>query len=215
MDCPECDAPVREGGRFCMSCGALIGPLQVVTANVMPERWVAVHTDRPPRPRALGDDYLGSASRVPRLIAWILDGLVVGIAMFVVMAVLGLEVIAADDPYFSGEARFPDINYAVLLALLIPQAAYYIVFPTTHWMATPGKKMLALRVTDASGDRLGLIQSTWRFICQWLILGVLVPFAILIVPIGIIAVPIALVIVLANTHDQSPWDMLAGTRVLE
>ncbi|MGH2607673.1 MAG: RDD family protein, partial [Tepidiformaceae bacterium] len=123
---------------------------------------------------------------------------------------------SGEGPTLAG-GRLPglQINWLLLLLLFIPQAAYYIVFPASRWMATPGKRMLGLRVTDASGERLGLIQSTWRFACQAFILWILIPFAIFVVPAGIIAVPIALVIVLAGKHDQSPWDMLAGTRVLE
>jgi uncharacterized RDD family membrane protein YckC len=217
MECPECEAPVRDGGRFCMSCGALLARMQPVTAMVMPERWVAAHTDRPQKQPTLHDHYLGSASRIPRVIAWIIDSVIVGGAAFLLTAVLGLEIISADDPYFSGETYYPDINYGVLIPLTLLQAGYFIIFPATHWMATPGKRMFALRVTDASGDRIGLVQSTWRYACQWFVLGVICPIALVLVPfgLGLIAVPVALWMVLASNHEQSPWDMLAGTRVLE
>jgi uncharacterized RDD family membrane protein YckC len=220
MECPECDAPVRDGGRFCMSCGAVLMDLRPVAAMVMPERWVAAHSDRPGKQPTLHDHYLGTASRIPRLIAWIIDSLLVGGVTFFLIAVFGLEIVSlevSDDPYFGGEAYYLKINWDVWIAVSVFQAAYFIVFPATHWMATPGKRMFALRVTDASGDRIGLVQSTWRYACQWFVLGVICPIALVLVPfgLGLIAVPVALWMVLASNHEQSPWDMLAGTRVLE
>ncbi len=217
MECPECRAPVREGHNFCMQCGALVGRLHAVAQNVMPERWTAAHTARPLKKPELADEYLGSASRIPRLIAWILDGMIIGTPLSLLMAVLGLELITLEDPEWVGGPPRLHLNIGVLLLTASLQAAYYIVFPTTHWMGTPGKRIMTLRITDASGDRIGLVQSAWRYFCQAAILYVLVPFAMLTMPygIGLIAVPIGLFYVLAAHHEQSPWDMLAGTRVLE
>jgi uncharacterized RDD family membrane protein YckC len=198
-----------------MTCGSLVGQLHMVAENVMPQRWTAAHTPRPPKKPELADEFLGSAARIPRFIAWILDGLIVGVPISLIMAVFGLEVITLEDPEWVGGPQAIHVDIPLLVLLWIPQAAYYIVFPTTYWMATPGKRMLSLRVTDASGDRIGLVQSGWRYACQTFILCVFIPFAILVVPGGLIVVPIALFIVLAANHEQSPWDMLAGTRVLE
>src|SRR5688572_9796180 len=102
MECPECNALVREGSHFCMSCGTLVGRLQVVAASVMPERWTAAHTPHPDKKPELADQYLGSASRFPRFIAWVLDGLILGVPLALLTVVFGLEVLTIEEPTWFG-----------------------------------------------------------------------------------------------------------------
>jgi uncharacterized RDD family membrane protein YckC len=221
MTCPDCGEDIRDGARFCMNCGNMVGPAATVAVNVMPGRWTAAHGDRPARKPDLSDRYLGTAARVPRFIAWLIDQAIVGLAAFVYVGIFGIELISADDPFFRGQASSPDINWAPFVPIWLAQGAYFVIFPATPWMGTPGKRMLTLRVTDASGDRINIFQSAWRYWWQSLILYVILPFAtvvllaVLPVGLGLIVVPAALIAVLATKNEQSPWDMLAGTRVLE
>ena len=53
-------------------------------------------------------------------------------------------------------------------------ALYFIGFEASRWQATPGKRLLGLRVRDNQGDRIGLLQSSARFLAgsvSWLSLN--------------------------------------------
>jgi uncharacterized RDD family membrane protein YckC len=51
---------------------------------------------------------------------------------------------------------------------------YFAAFESSRWQATPGKKVLGLRVTDLEGKRLSFIRASGRYfgkIISWLLLG--------------------------------------------
>ncbi len=70
-----------------------------------------------------------------------------------------------------------DSPQATALLLLIQLASwlYFAAFESSRWQATPGKKVLGLRVTDLEGRRLSFIRASGRYfgkIISWLLLGV-------------------------------------------
>ena len=100
------------------------------------------------------------------------------------MGVVGwvLIAIAGQPPV---ELRYEDSEYYIqrngwlLAAIAAINAAYFIIFPATNWQATPGKKLFVLRVTDTNGEKIGLIQSAWRYLCQTFVLGIFIPLAMI------------------------------------
>lgn len=53
---------------------------------------------------------------------------------------------------------------AVSLALFAVAAAWFIPFESSRWQASPGKRLLGLRVTDADGARCGPGRIALRFV---------------------------------------------------
>jgi uncharacterized RDD family membrane protein YckC len=201
-----------------MECGAmLVAPVKLTKVVRQPAGWEGSDLNGAIA-RWTPTEYLGSASRIPRFIAWVIDCILIGSVSWATTLVTGpmFEVRTRD-----GVAAWPEVeaNSLALAVAGVIQAAYFIVFPATKWQATPGKKFLALRVTDANGDGIGLIQSAWRYVCQVFVLGIFIPIAMIasgvLGPYGPVPVLVALVLVLNANNKQSPWDMLAGTRVLE
>ena len=39
---------------------------------------------------------------------------------------------------------------------------YHVLFESSRWQATIGKRLLGLRITDLNGDRLSFYQAQWR-----------------------------------------------------
>lgn len=217
MECPDCGSTLRDDARFCMDCGAmLVAPVKLTKVVTQPTTWEGSDLHGA-MARWTPTEYLGSASRIPRFVAWIIDCLITGVANTALMTATGSDLITIDTD--TGYWPQIDVNTWLLVAMSAVSAAYFIVFPATKWQATPGKKFLALRVTDANGDRIGLIQSAWRYACQVFVLGIFIPIAMIASgmfgPYGPIPVLLALIFVLNANNKQSPWDMLAGTRVLE
>ena len=51
------------------------------------------------------------------------------------------------------------------LLQLIIGIAYFIYFPSSEYMATPGKMALGLIITDEHGNRIGAVTAAVRYIC--------------------------------------------------
>ena len=63
---------------------------------------------------------------------------------------------------------------ALLLLIQLVSWLYFAAFESSPWQATPGKKVLGLRVTDLEGKRLSFIRASGRYfgkIVSWLLLG--------------------------------------------
>ncbi|WP_165967432.1 RDD family protein [Luteimonas aestuarii] len=62
-----------------------------------------------------------------------------------------------------------------LLAFALLSGAYFVAFEASRWQATPGKRVLGLRVVDACGGRLRLPRVAWRHAAgalSWLSLNI-------------------------------------------
>ncbi len=65
---------------------------------------------------------------------------------------------------------FPPLLAATLLAL-----AWFALSEASPWQATPGKRLLGLRVVDAGGARIGLVRATGRHLAgtlSWITLNI-------------------------------------------
>lgn len=99
-----------------------------------------------------------------RLVAAIIDtiitqigltiiGLIVGIFIGIIMGVSGSS--AMDIEMVAGA-----MGYGIGL---IGQWLYFTVFEISGWQATPGKKVLGLKVTDMDGQQIGFGQANIRY----------------------------------------------------
>lgn len=204
MECNECGSLMREEARACLGCGAPVrrvvpaaDRMQVAAAGV--PSWFALDSTRP-----VGQtDY--PASRLQRILAVLVDSVILLVLGALLTQVVGAQSITVDD---SGRVVFDWIPFLALFAL---NASYTIAFPATCWQGTPGKKLFGIRIVTLSHTPIGLPRSAWRWACQQLIFLVVVPLGMITV-VGILAVPIALLIVCGD--GKSPWDKMAGTMVV-
>lgn len=105
-----------------------------------------------------------------RLLAGVVDGVVIGIIGYVV---LGAD-IGMSDAFPDGVQRT-----AYGAAFGAPQAAshgtnfmldwlYFAIFECSAWSATPGKKLLGLIVVDDEGRRISFLRATARYFAKFL-----------------------------------------------
>lgn len=88
-------------------------------------------------------------------------------------------------------------NYSVAVIVVISWL-YFTVAESSRWQATPGKKLLGLRVVDDGGQRVGFTRANgryWSKAVSWIILG------------------IGFVMVGLSSQKQGLHDRLAGTFV--
>ena len=98
-----------------------------------------------------------------RFIAIILDRLVQGavlVPMYFVVMFLYQQI--SDYQWTADELQ--ETVIAFMYVIFIPlDWIYYTAFESTKWQATPGKKLMALKVTDLSGDRIGFGKANARY----------------------------------------------------
>jgi len=77
---------------------------------------------------------------------------------------------------------------------------YFTLFESSKWQATPGKKLLGLRVTNLNGERIGFGKANGRYWSQ--IISVLILF-------------VGYIMAAFTEKKQALHDMIAGTLVVK
>ena len=215
MNCPACGSNLRDEARACLACGELIrrkvtpsDRLEAAPAGV--PAWFAFEGREPA-------ETLYGAGRLARILAAVVDGIILAIVVSLITFLAG--------PTFDADldSREYTIHWPVFIAVTALEAAYYIAFPATRWQGTPGKKLLGLRILDVDDRPIGVLQSAMRFVFQQLWFWVGLPLALVAVAyspwaaifrfLAFIAVAVALWMLCNN--GRSPWDYMAGTKVVD
>jgi uncharacterized RDD family membrane protein YckC len=187
MFCPSCGANVADGTAFCGTCGKPIigysvGPTSAPAVTVAPPVAVAPGVYVAPATTGAPRLYAGFWLRV---VAYIIDSLVAGVAIGVVAAI-GLAIVGIGFFRDLGQQMSqPNPVFPVALFFLI--ASFWIITMIAMWLyfammessvrqGTLGKMALGLVVTDMEGRRISFGRATARFFSK-LITG-LVPLAI-------------------------------------
>ncbi|MBK8559651.1 RDD family protein [Candidatus Amarobacter glycogenicus] len=133
MECGECGSSIRDEARVCLSCGEIVrrrvaaaDRLQAIPAGV--PHWIAFDD-----PRGAEVGFYG-ASRVQRILAGLIDALILGAIAFALSFVVGREAATLNS---DGTVTFDCARIVPFVAL---GAIYHIAFPASAWQATPGKK---------------------------------------------------------------------------
>lgn len=97
-----------------------------------------------------------------RLAAYLVDSFIVAIPTILLIESIGLT---APDPAAMLEAPLEEL--AVLLAAVyLAQWPYFAGFEASSWQATPGKRLVRVKVTDVHGHRLGFAHATGRYFAK-------------------------------------------------
>ena len=102
-----------------------------------------------------------------RLVAGIIDGVIMAIVVFIIAAIFGLM----------AGSSLTALRLLGFIAVLINTAlivGYKVFFESGKWQATPGKMAFGLQVVDEGGQRAPLMQALMRTWPWWLnLLGAL------------------------------------------
>ncbi|MGH6719633.1 MAG: RDD family protein [Alphaproteobacteria bacterium] len=133
---------------------------------------VVVDSDRSPGPEpAAPMNYAGFWRRFGAALA---DAVVVAVAVglvgagfeaFGVMFFETVEVRQAADGVVDFEARLDTTGSIVAIVLTW---LYFALMESGPWQATPGKRLLGLRVTDLEGRRIGFGRATGRYLAKYI-----------------------------------------------
>ncbi len=201
MFCSKCGAVLVQGAVFCATCGTSTGtpgPRPAVPGGA-PAAWSPA--------AAPSVRYAGFWLR---FVAYLIDGLIVGIPIFVGV----LLILAITGGALFHAARFPEDTEAVpflavlftggfLLIVVVALCGgwlYYAMSESSSWQGTLGKKALNLYVTDLAGQRVSFARASGRYFSK-LITGL--------VPLGI-----GYIMAGFTEKKQALHDMIAGCLVL-
>jgi uncharacterized RDD family membrane protein YckC len=166
LNCPKCGAEIPAGAESCNACGEPLASPQEGQ-------------------RDMGETGDASTSKSVayagfwlRAVAYFLDTITLG---FVLGATILRPILLNNHVGTS----FQDVwnfytsgsRQATALALLVQLATwlYFAAFESSPWQATPGKKVMGLRVTDLEGKRVSFVRASGRYfgkIISGLILGI-------------------------------------------
>ncbi len=207
MFCSKCGAAISADSAFCTSCGtphvraAFAGPAAV---TVPPNVGVAGYSAARGQLN-YGDFWL-------RLVAYLVDSVVMGIAVFAIfIPLVAITGVAAhlhglEDMQRRGQPDPALVAGIITLFITFVGAAllitwlYHAYFESSTWQATPGKRVVNLYVTDLSGQRISFLNATGRHFAK--------------IVTGLIPLFIGYIMAAFTERRQALHDMIAGTLVL-
>lgn len=136
-----------------------------------------------------------------RLAAALIDTIITQVGLMIIGGVIGIFVGifmgASGAPMGDIEMVAGGIGYAISI---IGQWLYFTIFEISGWMATPGKKILGLQVTDMNGEQIGFGRANGRY---W---GKVVSALILM---------IGFIMIAFTEKKQGLHDIMAGTLIIK
>ncbi|MET3683069.1 putative RDD family membrane protein YckC/RNA polymerase subunit RPABC4/transcription elongation factor Spt4 [Alkalibacillus flavidus] len=148
--CPNCGVRPLNSHHFCQSCGSETSEKQEMCVQC---------GERLQQARPGSQYYAGFWLRT---VAYLLDGIILAIPMFLIGSII-VVLMMSSDPYSapSDEAFAAFETWAFLIGLVF-NALYTGIFHASKWQATPGKKMIGIKVTDMNGNRISFARGFGR-----------------------------------------------------
>ena len=97
-----------------------------------------------------------------RVLAYIVDGIILNIAIWIIGAIFGVSMFSMD---MSDPAAMEAMGTGIAImqvAIIIVWLAYTVGFTSSSLQATPGKLLVKLKVTDNDGQRLSVLRALGR-----------------------------------------------------
>jgi uncharacterized RDD family membrane protein YckC len=214
--CSSCGSQVDDGTRFCHKCGQPVAAAAPAAYAAQPGTTPQVYAGQVAAPYVPAQHYGGFWIR---LVAYFVDGLIIGIPMIIIIAIAvsvfgafgGLAALknmpSNPDPEQINTQLIPMLGaiigaYAVfILGAIVISWLYFAMMESSERQATFGKAMFNMRVTDANGNRLSFGHASGRYFSK--IITGMVPFFIGYIMAGF------------TQKKQALHDFIAGTVVIK
>jgi uncharacterized RDD family membrane protein YckC len=163
MICSSCGATVVDGTAFCGACGRPIIGYNVSQASATAP---AIASGAPPIPGVYTPGANIYAGFWLRLVAAIIDGIILGIPLGMLAVLLVLSAVPfithTQDPAAVLLTILPRLFFLFVI-YVVASWLYWALMESSSWQATLGKKALGLRVTDLVGARPTFGRVSGRF----------------------------------------------------
>lgn len=101
-----------------------------------------------------------------RAIAFLIDGAITGIPFGVLTAAYPSAFFHTLDMNVLLQSPFTALTPLAIGLMLGTTWIYGAAFESSSWQATPGKRLLHIRVTDAQGRRVTFVRALWRNVAK-------------------------------------------------
>ena len=181
MFCSKCGANVPEGNPFCGACGQPVAGYSATqpggvaaAAPGLPAGATPVYAPAaaPAWPTPAAQSGVAYAGFWLRLVAAIIDGLIISIPLAPVYIIVLIDVFKnsqdlqnLQDPTMVWTILGPKMFLFFILGIvaLAVNWLYHGLFESSTWQATPGKKALGLIVTDLEGRQVTFGRASGRY----------------------------------------------------
>jgi uncharacterized RDD family membrane protein YckC len=134
-----------------------------------------------------------------RLVAYIIDGILLSIAFSILAAIVGIDLIPADPAKIDPLVFISQMGTVQLVALVVTWL-YFALLESSPRGATVGKMALGLRVVDEQGNRISFLRATGRFFAKY---------------ISAVILFIGFLMVAFTERKRGLHDIIAGTLVVK
>lgn len=148
MYCPTCGAENPEGSKVCEKCGANLteGIENIGNSQLSDEVEV---------------EYAGLFRRV---IAYIIDLIVLGIINYVIGSIVGYHATSAALDRLQGKSvPAGPFTLATILGVLIA-VVYFVIMESSKTQGSLGKMALGIKITDENGNRISISNALLRYV---------------------------------------------------
>lgn len=156
------------------------------------------------RPEPFSPEYAGF---LVRFVASFIDGIIVGILILCILvgfvavtAVVGGAMFASGSNDAAASGIFTGFCCMFVIAILSVQWLYFAFFESSAYMATPGKRLMGLMVTDEQGDRISFGKASVRYFLKMATNIILY---------------LGYIVILLSSKKQGLYDIIAGTYVVK
>ena len=129
-----------------------------------------------------------------RVIAYLIDAFIIAFPVTMIFGTVIPEVLKTENV----EVTSVTVTMPQLI-MLVASWVYFAGLESSVWQATVGKKMLGMKVTDTSGERIDFIKATIRYLSKFLSSFFLM---------------IGFIMVAFTAKKQGLHDFIAGTTVV-
>jgi uncharacterized RDD family membrane protein YckC len=167
--CSKCGSEISSAASFCAACGQPVAAWQVPSLSPVTASLPQVVT--PAASAAYGG--VAYAGFWLRFVAYLIDMFISGAAFVILLIPLFVltGAVAALGRVMSGEdisddgAGFLGLGFILGFTgiVLLVSWLYYALSESSSWQATPGKKLLSLKVTDVSGQPISFARASGRY----------------------------------------------------
>jgi len=180
MICSKCGTQNPDDANFCIGCGARFVSKSDDEFSVFYERF-------------------GSFGE--RLLAFLLDALILGFAGFIIGAIFGGVIGLVLGIMGASQLAIEEIagNVGLLLGITL-NWLYFTILESSTWQATFGKKTLNLNVTDLNGNKITFGRANARYWSKF---------------ISSITLGIGYIMAAFTEKHQALHDMIGGTIVMK